>query len=106
MPTLDFRGTPLELNDAGFLARPEDWNDDVAALLALTQEQVAVLTRDHWAVIRYIRGFYEEHGLAPLVRYICRTTGLKLKYIYELFPSGPAMGACKVAGLPSPDGCI
>ncbi|MEW5981529.1 MAG: TusE/DsrC/DsvC family sulfur relay protein [Acidobacteriota bacterium] len=26
--------------------------------------------------------------------------------IYELFPKGPAKGACKVAGLPNADGCL
>jgi TusE/DsrC/DsvC family sulfur relay protein len=26
--------------------------------------------------------------------------------VYELFPSGPAKGACKVAGLPKPTGCV
>ena len=33
-------------------------------------------------------------------------TGLRLKEIYELFPLGPARGACRVAGLPKPDGCV
>ena len=51
-------------------------------------------------------GFWLEHDRAPLVRKICKTTGLKLKTIYELFPSGPAKGACKLAGLPSPEGCV
>lgn len=106
MPTLTYRGTPLELNELGFLARPEDWSEDVARFLALDQEAIAALGPDHWAVIHYIRGFYLEHGLAPLIRKICKTTGLKLKYIYELFPSGPAKGACKVAGLPTPEGCV
>jgi len=41
-----------------------------------------------------------------MVRKICKNTGLKLKYIFELFPSGPAKGACKLAGLPKPDGCV
>ncbi|HPS25746.1 MAG TPA: TusE/DsrC/DsvC family sulfur relay protein, partial [Bacteroidales bacterium] len=26
--------------------------------------------------------------------------------IYELFPSGPGKGACKIAGLPKPTGCV
>lgn len=106
MKTLDCRGRPLELNDEGFLVKPSLWDDEVALLLAHDQERLPALSAHHWAVIRYIRGFYEEHGIAPLIRNICRITGLKLKYIYELFPSGPAQGACKVAGLPGPEGCI
>ena len=106
MPTLDYRGTPLEVNEEGFLARPEEWDEGIALFLAREHEGLADLNDDHWAVIHYVRGFYEEHGMAPLIRKICKTTGLKLKYIYELFPSGPAKGACKLAGLPSADGCI
>jgi len=37
---------------------------------------------------------------------LCKKTGFKLKKIYELFPSGPAKGACKMAGLPKPTGCV
>ncbi len=106
MPTLDHDGTPLEVNDDGFLVNPEQWSEDVAVFLARDQEGLAGLEDDHWAIIHYIRGFYLEHGLAPMIRYICKTTGVKLKTIYVLFPSGPAQGACKLAGLPRPDGCV
>jgi len=41
-----------------------------------------------------------------MVRSICKATGFPLRHIYELFPSGPAKGACKLAGLPKPDGCV
>ncbi|HQM75563.1 MAG TPA: TusE/DsrC/DsvC family sulfur relay protein, partial [Candidatus Saccharicenans sp.] len=42
----------------------------------------------------------------PMIRKMVNETGINLKHIYELFPSGPAKGACKVAGLPKPDGCV
>jgi tRNA 2-thiouridine synthesizing protein E len=41
-----------------------------------------------------------------MIRSICKNTNLQLRQIYELFPSGPAKGACKLAGLPKPDGCV
>jgi len=106
MPTLDFDGRPIEVNDDGFLLHPEEWSNEIALFLAKDQEGLDELNDSHWAVIVYIREFYEEHGLAPMIRYICKTTGIKLKTIYELFPSGPAKGACKLAGLPTPDGCV
>jgi tRNA 2-thiouridine synthesizing protein E len=106
MPTIDRNGQPLELNEEGFLTHPEEWDDEVALLLARHEESLDELTPEHWSVIRFIRQHYEEQGSAPMVRSICKSTGLALKRVYELFPSGPAKGACKLAGLPRPDGCV
>jgi tRNA 2-thiouridine synthesizing protein E len=41
-----------------------------------------------------------------MIRKLCKETGFKLSYVYEMFPSGPAKGACKLAGLPKPTGCV
>ena len=89
----------------GFMLEPQLWNRDLAALIA-KEDGIENLTEDHWKVIEIIRNNYEEKGMAPMVRVICKETGLKLKQIYELFPLGPARGACRVAGLPKPDGCV
>jgi tRNA 2-thiouridine synthesizing protein E len=96
----------VELNEEGFLADPTLWNDELAVVLAKEQEGLDALTDQHWAVIRFIRNHFEEHQSAPMVRSMCKATGVPLKRIYELFPSGPAKGACKLAGLPKPDGCV
>ncbi len=106
MPFIEVKETKIEVNEEGFLANPENWAKEVAELLAKEEEGIKNLTYDHWAVINYIRNHYLEKKLAPMVRKICKNTGFQLKYIYELFPSGPAKGACKVAGLPKPDGCV
>jgi tRNA 2-thiouridine synthesizing protein E len=99
------RDTTLELNAEGFLKEPRLWNEAVAAALAAT-EGIQVLTASHWKVVRYIRGHFLEFDLPPLIRKLCKQTGFKLKEIYDLFPSGPAKGACKVAGLPNAKGCV
>ncbi len=106
MPQLDYKGSPLEVHEDGFLMDPLQWTEDIAVFLAKEAESLDELTKEHWLVINYIRGFYLEHGLAPMIRYICKKTDIKLKDIYVLFPSGPAQGACKLAGLPRPDGCV
>lgn len=106
MPFIEFEGRKLEVNEEGFLAQPEAWNKEIAQFMAKKDEGIEELSRDHWAVIDYIREYYLEKDLAPMVRKICKTTGFKLKYIYQLFPSGPAKGAAKIAGLPKPDGCV
>ena len=89
----------------GFLTDPSIWNEDVAKLFA-EADGITELNDKHWAIIKIIRDNFEEKGNAPMVRTICKETGLKLKDIYELFPLGPARGACRVAGLPKPDGCV
>ncbi len=106
MALIECNGRQIELNEEGFLANPEQWDRQVAEVLAQTEEGIANLTDEHWAVINFIRDYYLEKNLAPMVRKMCMNTGFKLKRIYELFPSGPAKGACKVAGLPKPDGCV
>jgi TusE/DsrC/DsvC family sulfur relay protein len=106
MSDLDVSGKKLTLNEEGFLMDPQQWDKQVAEVLAKAEEGIDKLTPEHWAVIEFIRNHYEETSLAPMVRSICKTTGLPLRRIYELFPSGPAKGACKIAGLPKPDGCV
>ena len=77
----------------------------MAKALAET-ENVSEMTEEHWKVVNYLRDYYLEFGIAPMIRKLCKETGFKLKQIYELFPSGPAKGACKIAGLPKPTGCV
>lgn len=106
MAELKNQAENIELNEEGFLTQPEKWNQQIACWLARSQEGIDELTEDHWKVINFLRSYWEEHGLAPMIRLLCQETGFSLRKIYELFPSGPAKGACKVAGLPKPDGCI
>ncbi|UCF36270.1 MAG: TusE/DsrC/DsvC family sulfur relay protein [Acidobacteriota bacterium] len=95
----------LDIDEDGFIQQPEAWNEAIAKALAKT-EGVDELTEAHWKVVNYLRDYYLEFGIAPMIRKLCKSTGFKLKEIYELFPSGPAKGACKVAGLPKPTGCV
>ncbi len=105
MPSYEVNGRTYDVDEDGFLTDPGVWNDSVA-LDFCPAEGVAGLTEEHWKVIRYIRDYYLQFGIAPMVRKLCKETGCDLKKIYELFPSGPAKGACKIAGLPKPTGCV
>ena len=95
----------VEVDEDGFIQEPDKWSKDVAAALAKT-EGVDDLGDEHWKVVDYLREYYLEFGTAPMIRKLCKATGFKLNKIYELFPSGPAKGACKIAGLPKPTGCV
>jgi tRNA 2-thiouridine synthesizing protein E len=106
MPFLEYKGQQIEVDEDGFVADPSVWNEDMARFLADHEEGIQELTEDHWKVIYYLNKYYKEFGIAPMIRRLCKDTGFQLKYIYELFPSGPAKGACKIAGLPKPTGCV
>jgi len=106
MPEIEVGGKSIELNEDGFMNHPEEWDKDIALVLAKSEEGLDVLTEEHWRVIDFIREYYEEKNIAPMVRKVCKNSGFSLKHIFELFPSGPAKGACKLAGLPKPDGCV
>jgi tRNA 2-thiouridine synthesizing protein E len=105
MATLEIEGRVFEVDGDGFLQDPHIWNQEVATLIA-RYDGIEEMTDKHWAIVKIIRSNWEEKGMAPMVRTICKETGLKLKEIFELFPLGPARGACRVAGLPKPDGCV
>jgi len=105
MPYIEVAGKKIEVDEDGFIQDPSLWDEEVAKFLA-KGEQVEELTEDHWKVVRYLKDYYEKHGIAPMIRKLCKDTGFSLKQIYELFPTGPAKGACKIAGLPKPTGCV
>ena len=105
MPVIEIDSRVFEVDGDGFLTTPEIWNDEVAELFA-KYDGISPMNEKHWAVVRIIRKNFEEKGLAPMIRVICQETGLRLREIYELFPLGPARGACRIAGLPKPDGCV
>jgi tRNA 2-thiouridine synthesizing protein E len=111
MATIEVGGKSLEVDEEGYLVDLNDWNEEAAAELAKSEN--LELTESHWEVIHFLREYYNEFQIAPAVRVLTKAIGKKLgkekgnsKYLYELFPYGPAKQACKVAGLPKPTGCI
>jgi TusE/DsrC/DsvC family sulfur relay protein len=98
-------GIEVELDEDGFIQEPDKWTEAVAEDLA-KMEEAYPLSEDAWKVVRYLRKYYADFGIAPPIRMLTKQTGLDLKHIYQLFPGGPAKGACKVAGLPKPTGCV
>ena len=105
MPEINVNGKAVEVDEDGFLVNLEQWDEEVAKFLA-DSEGINDLTEEHWQLINYLKDYFKEYGIAPMVRKMTKESGFSLKEIYDLFPSGPAKGACKIAGLPKPTGCI
>jgi tRNA 2-thiouridine synthesizing protein E len=107
----ELNGKTYETDEEGYLVNLSDWTEDVAKYLA--EQENLPLSENHWEVINFLREYYNEYQIAPAVRVLTKAIAKKLgadkgnsKYLYELFPYGPAKQACKIAGLPKPTGCV
>ena len=106
MATIEHNGHSYEVDEDGFLTKgTEEWNEDWVDYVKAV-EGITDMSDEHWKVINSLQEYYKKNGIAPMVRILSKTTGFPLKRIYELFPSGPGKGACKMAGLPKPTGCV
>ena len=109
--TIEVNGQAFETDEEGYLVNLSDWSKEIAEHIA-QQEEVA-MTDNHWEVVNFLRNYYDEYQIAPAVRVLTKAIGKQLgadkgnsKYLYDLFPYGPAKQACKIAGLPKPTGCV
>jgi TusE/DsrC/DsvC family sulfur relay protein len=104
-------GATIETDEEGYITDISLWSQELAMQIAI--EEHIEMGDDHWEVVNFLRNYYEEYQIAPAVRVLTkaikRTLGAdkgNSKYLYQLFPYGPAKQACKIAGLPKPTGCI
>ena len=111
MPTVEIAGNQVEVDEDGYLVNLEDWTKDVAEVFA--KEDELELTDAHWEVINFLREYYEKYQIAPMIKILVKEIGKTMgkekgntKYLYELYPAGPAKQACRFAGLPKPTGCV
>ena len=106
-----YNGQEIDADEEGYITDLNIWSKELAEQIA--QSESIDMTDEHWEVVNFLREYYEEYQIAPAVRVLVKTVGKKLgkekgnnKYLYTLFPYGPAKQACKIAGLPKPTGCV
>mgnify|MGYP003996959149 FL=1 len=99
MMKIKHRDEIYEVDVNGFLIDSKKWNPNWADYVRM-MEGIDKLGDEHDATIIALREHYQKHGSAPLMRLFYKCTNLSLTRAYELFPSGPGKGACKMAGLP------
>ena len=100
---IEVNGTTYETDEEGYLVNLSDWSEEIGNAIAKTES--VEMTPNHWEVVNFLRDYYNEYQIAPAVRVLTKAIG-NSKYLYELFPYGPAKQACKIAGLPKPTGCV
>jgi tRNA 2-thiouridine synthesizing protein E len=89
----------------GYLLDRGDWSEDFAQ--ALAREEGLALTPAHWEVIRFLRAYYDEHGVQPQVRVMIRHFTERWgpergsnHALHALFPvGGPQKQGNRLAGL-------
>ena len=99
-------GVELATDEQGFLLEA-DFGEEVVKVIAAAED--VQLTDAHWEVVNYLRDEFREHGHTPNFRNMLKgmgeiRPGIDSKYLYDLFPLGPAKQAAKIAGLPQPYG--
>ena len=106
-----FEGSEIETDSEGYLKETTQWSEAMAEVIA-AQEGIS-LSVEHLEVVRFVRDFYLEFNTSPAIRMLVKAMANKFgeekgnsRYLYRLFPKGPAKQATKIAGLPKPVKCI
>ena len=106
-----FEGNEIETDSEGYLKETTQCNEAMSEVIA-GQEGIT-LSVEHWEVVRFVREFYLEFNTSPAIRMLVKAMANKFgeekgnsRYLYRLFPKGPAKQATKIAGLPKPVKCI
>lgn len=104
-------GATIEHDEEGYLTDLNDWSEEVA--LEIAKAQNLDMNDERWEVVNFLRNYYDEYQVAPAIRVLTKALSKTMgpekgnnKYLYELFPYGPAKQACMIAGLPKPTGCV
>lgn len=106
-----FEDKEIETDSQGYLINYLDWTKPLANIIA--EKDNTELTPAHWEVIDFVREFYLTYKTSPAIRALTKAMKAEFgeekassRYLYRLFPEGPAKQATKYAGLPKPARCI
>ena len=104
MPVIEIAGKQVNVNEEGFLTKYDEWDEDIAKILAV---QIEIdLTDEHWKAIRFLREDYKTEGETATSRRVQTVGGIPVKEQFALFPKKPAKKMAYIAGLPKPKGCV
>jgi tRNA 2-thiouridine synthesizing protein E len=80
--------------------------------LVLAKSENITLTDDYWTIFDFMRGYYNECGVAPDVRHTTKQMAIDFDVdkksakakLFNLFPYGYVKQACKISGMKRPRG--
>ncbi|MBK6874504.1 MAG: TusE/DsrC/DsvC family sulfur relay protein [Kineosporiaceae bacterium] len=104
MPVTTINGKSITVNDEGFLTEYDEWDEDLAKVLAAN---IGIdLTDAHWKVIHFLREDFKAQGETPTTRRVQQVAGIPIKEQFVLFPKKPGRKMSYIAGVPKPHGCV
>ena len=103
---IEVNGKSIETTETGFLSNIEDWNEEVAKVIA--KEEKIELTDKHWALINYLRDEYINNGtnqpndraIVKFMKGALPGDNVDSKFLYHLFPDKPSKQAGHINRLP------
>ena len=108
---LVFNNEKIATDKQGYLLDHTLWQESVGALMA--KNDAFELNEAHWEVIKFVREFYLTYNASPAIRALTKAMKAEFgeekassRYLFKLFPDGPAKQATKYAGLPKPKRCL
>ena len=95
----------IATDSEGYLIDRDDWSEDFAR--ALARKEGLALTAEHWEVIRFLREYFQEHGVQAqvrvMIRHFAQAWGPQRgnnHHLHDLFPvGGPQKQGNRLAGL-------
>jgi len=107
----EYNGKTIDTDAQGYLLDYTVCEEEMIDILA--KEEGIALTDAHLEVVHFVRRFYEEFNTSPAIRMLVKAMEKEhgpekgnSKYLFKLFPKGPAKQATKLAGLPKPAKCL
>ena len=108
---IEFNGREYATDKHNYLANVNDWSPELAAHIASLEN--IEMSPAHWEVVKFVREFYLTYETSPAMRVLVKAVKQSMgeekgnsRYLYKLFPKGPAKQATRIAGLPKPAKCI
>jgi tRNA 2-thiouridine synthesizing protein E len=109
--SLILNGVEIATDNQGYLLDYTLWQRELALLIA--KNDGFELSENHWEVINFVRQFYLTYNTSPAIRALTKAMKAEFgeekassRYLFKLFPDGPAKQATKYAGLPKPKRCL
>jgi TusE/DsrC/DsvC family sulfur relay protein len=103
MPKIDYEGITINVDDEGYLANMDEWNEKVACALADREgvSKKCPLTKERMEILKFMRDYYKHYSAFPILRAVCKAVHQPKECTQEEFPN--PIEAWKIAGLPKPN---